>query len=268
MRRLSQIQNRKTSTRQRRARVFAVAALLGLAGCSGARPADHDNQLVYIIGDSITFEAQTHVLAALRPTGWRANVTALPGKAPCDYLPILTRELKRLRPNTVVIQTFGNALSPCMRDERNRLMQIGSDPYLDRYSRDLTRLMRAATERARRVILLEPIPSGVSTFEAAREHLSKLLRNIAARFQNAEYSSAPNQAVTVGGRYTLLMPCLAEEQSRRDCRNNLIQVRESFVQVHFCPLPYLHTGDVEKGCHQYSSGAVRYGRAIATLIAR
>jgi hypothetical protein len=77
-------------------------------------------------------------------------------------------------------------------------------------------------------------------------------------FGAVEYVDA-GRAVVAGGRFTATLPCLPSEGAADGCVDGRIPVR-ALDGVHFCPR---REGPGTDGCPVYSSGAVRFGFAMA-----
>jgi hypothetical protein len=76
--------------------------------------------------------------------------------------------------------------------------------------------------------------------------------------QLAHYIAA-EQAVLDGGAFTETLPCVPEEPCGPD-GSNVVRAPDG---VHFCPGSPEAVQGVTEGCAVWSSGAYRYGRAMA-----
>ena len=99
--------------------------------------------------------------------------------------------------------------------------------------------------------------------------LSLCLAPVCAHAQDAppfgpvEYVDA-GRAVVEGDRFTATLPCLPSEGPAEGCVDGRIRVR-ALDGVHFCPV---REGPGTDHCPVYSSGAVRFGLAMAGPLRR
>ncbi len=230
---------------------------LAVAGCGG----DARRVEIVLYGDSLLYEAKAAAVAAMRPHA--AIVAAMPGSAPCDYLRRARSELPEVRPRVVIIETVGAALTPCM-----GRIEAGTERFDDRYVRDVGRLVRIARRAGARVVIVDP-PPVVGAVPMAQSKVGRLDRALRAslRGRAVRFVDGPRNAVTDRGEFAATLPCLASERGLVPCRDGRIAVRDPFFRVHFCPKPYPDTAAILRGCPVYSSGAIRFGRAIGTAAA-
>ena len=96
-----------------------------------------------------------------------------------------------------------------------------------------------------------------------------MYRQVAAE-TGATYVDA-GAAVLENGRFTETLPCLPGEGPAQGCRHGEIQVRAA-DGAHFCPDVIYPPGDPAGACAVWSSGAFRFGAAMArpvvTFLAR
>lgn len=252
---------------RRRALRSGAALSIALAGCltlvldgpgasRGATP-----RLALLLGDSLTAETAPVFVA---PSGWRLQIDAHPGIAPCDWLsgphPNFYDDIKQ-RPAAIVIETAGNDRTRCM-EVNGALPHVGSPTFLARYEAALSTIVALSHDYGARVILLAPPP-------LLEPHLGAALASILAWAQQAAHvatSTSPRTAVSLHGAFTEALPCLPSESARRGCREGQIPVRtiDATYHLHFCP----HAADFTRQftCAAYSSGEVRWARATMWLL--
>ena len=117
-------QRRSTSTPERD--VLPVAA-------GRARPA------VVLYGDSLAWESNEHFVWALTAAGADVKTRVMGGTAICDFLNTMRKDAEHLRPDAVVVEFTGNAITPCMRGAR--VAMAGLEP-LDAYQVDSEEVLR------------------------------------------------------------------------------------------------------------------------------
>ena len=248
-------------------RVVALSALLVVAtGCGSddaSRSAVPRERIdVLAIGDSLLHESRAAVLAGL--PGERVRIRSVPGAALCDLRRRLSADLSRWRPRLVVIESVGNGLTRCIRGAG----ALGSAAFTRQYRRDLQALIAAARAARAQVLVVDPPPLGAlsATSHPALTDLARQWRADARHTRGVTFTAAPRDAVSDRGRYAAALPCERTELSRSECRNGLIAIRDGYFGVHFCPMTYADASAVRRRCAVYSSGARRFGDAIARVI--
>jgi hypothetical protein len=211
---------------------------------------------VALYGDSLAFEAQGHFVAALTADG-RAEVLTrtFGGTAICDWLPDMRRDAAEWQPREVVVEFSGNALTPCMRDADGGA--LSPDAYLQKYRDDAAEVV-ATFAGARVWFAGSPISRrAAETGDFNGGRLDDLYRaQPGAGFVDA------GVAVLDGGRYTEALPCLPDEPCGDD-GTNVVRAPDG---AHFCPANPDAVRGVTQGCAVWSSGAWRYGRAMAAPV--
>jgi hypothetical protein len=263
-----------------------TTALLGSAGPSSA--AAKHTAILY--GDSLAWETTINVrgchakkachtktisqFMAAYPD-WRLIVRAIPGRAPCDFLPNrpvtqpalpnLAKDLAKYRPNVVMLETEGNSQTNCMIDPNTGTDYVpGSDGYYNQYRTDLDTFFGLVTRSGAKLVVVPPIVTS-NPPAASVSSLDQLAATETAKFPHAATTTAPSLAVTNNGTFTFTLPCLATETAANGCgSNHLIAVREP-LRVHFCPAGIV-AELADNGCPVYSSGAFRFGRSLASQI--
>lgn len=252
---------------------LAVLAVVGLATTSlGTQPSraatsraapsrGAPSRVALLLGDSLTRETTPRLVP---PTGWKLEVDAYPGIAPCDWLtgghPNFYDDIKK-RPAAVVVETAGNDRTKCMK-LNGALPVVGSPAFIARYESSLSTIFSFSRAYGATVILLDAPP-------LLEPHLGAALATIDAWALDVEHvatSSAPSDAVSLHGAFSEELPCLRGETAKDGCRGGWIPVRtmDAKYHLHFCPydadFTYFFT------CSVYSSGEVRWARATMGLL--
>ncbi|ADP83711.1 hypothetical protein [Pseudofrankia inefficax] len=220
-----------------------IVAVLGSAiVLRGYLPAD-PRLLVY--GDSLIVESQEPFRQAALDAGAHAiELRAWSGTAPCDWVNDVPGQIRDFRPTVAVIAFSGN-LPACM---------AGRD-LLTGYRQDVTTMVDQLVSAGVQVRLVEEPARKVDTVDASgRTALGRLWATIARETPNTRVVRA-DLAVTAAGRFVPSLPCDPGEPCGPDGQ---IIVRAP-DGVHFCPHPVVPAGI----CSVYSSGARRYGAAVA-----
>ena len=242
--------------------VLVVATACSASGSGRAVVQDRTRVDVLAIGDSLLYEAQVPLRAAM--AGRLVVIRAVPGGALCDLARDVPGLLARFRPRTVVVESVANGLSPCIRGAG----ALGSPAFTRQYRRDLRTVVRAARAGGARVVVVDPPPVGAlsASSNPALTRLTRLWHSDQRRTVGVTFTAGPRNAVSDGGRYVASLPCDRSETSRAECRDGRIAVRDDYFGLHFCPATYADASAVRRGCAVYSSGARRFGRAIARAV--
>ncbi len=243
-----------------------MLAASALVGCSSASTAPRPKVALFI-GDSIMYEVRAPVRAEMAARDWTAIVAGRPGIALCDLTDEFRARIQHDRPALVVVETQGDLFSRCMAtDQPGVPVGLGSAPYFRRYRAAMELFVSVAREHHARVVFVAPLPVPQPTTNASFLRLRDLERRVAARNPQVTVTDAPRDAVTLAGTFTDTLPCLPGEQSRPACTGGRIRVREALQGLHLCPTPYFTAQQTVRGCPTYSSGAVRYARALVDSV--
>ncbi len=215
-----------------------------------AEPAAVIDRLV-LVGDSLA-EAAAPVIEYLTP-GKQFVKRFLGGTAPCDWI---HHDLEAT-PTTVVVITFtGNNLTPCMLDDAGA--RLVDQPLVEQYRIDIGVLIEHATAAGAWVVLVgQPVRHPRFDADLEVEGINAVYRGYAAGRAHVSYVDAGQFVETADGRYTDRLPC---NEFDTDCAPDGTTVVRG-DGVHFCPVV-----DVVP-CPVWSSGAVRFGLAIASAAA-
>jgi hypothetical protein len=209
---------------------------------------------VVLYGDSLAWEARSHFVSALSGVGGvRARTSTYGGTALCDWAPYVLRDTASTE--LAVVSVSGNALTPCMQPGGR---PPTPDEIVGRYLADAESLTAALAGTGTRVLWVGP-PAFAGSDVPRR--LAAGFADLAQRHPNAAYVDA-GDAVAPGGVFTPTLPCATGEGPAHGCAGGVITVR-SVDGGHFCPGDPQAVGGVIDGCRGWSSGAVRFGRAMA-----
>jgi hypothetical protein len=218
-------------------------------------------------GDSLLHESrdQLAVLVAGRAS---LETHTRPMTAPCDWRAEAAL-VAATRPDIVVIEFSGNALTPCMRRPDGSALTAAA--RADHYRLDLTAMVDAFTAAGASVLLVDaprgrPGASRGDQFDGPEPFTVPILHSIERR---ATRTGAPvvvvpaaRSVLTRAGDWTATLPCRAVDRAQGGCTGGRATVRAP-DGAHFCPAEWPD----ERGiCPVWSPGAWRYAAAIAAAI--
>jgi hypothetical protein len=219
---------------------------------------------VVLWGDSLAFEAQEPFVAELighSDGRLQTETHTFGGTATCDWLDDMQRTA-RDPIAAAVLEFSGNALTRCMRDAKG--VPLTGTAFLAAYRSATMRAISMLRSAGARVYLAgAPLWRTPSDDDAHR--LRALYQDLARTMDGVEYVDAGASVLTAAGRWTATLPCLADEGAAQGCVDGRIIVRAPDGR-HFCPGSGPAVGGVTAECPRYSSGARRYGRAMADAV--
>ena len=217
--------------------------------------------VVLLYGDSLAWESQAYFVWDLASAGADVKTRTFGGTAICDFLEQMRADASELEPDAVVIEFSGNALTPCV-----------SGAAVEQGELDLVDTYRADAETAISIfpaarIYLVGSPVSEQAYEDGDAHggaMDDLYREIAAQDANVRYVDA-GAAVLDEGRWTETLSCLPSEPCAggTDPLGRAVNVVRAPDGVHFCPAAKDARRGVTATCPVWSSGAYRYGSAMA-----
>jgi hypothetical protein len=234
-----------------------------------AGPVEVDDGPVRVVlyGDSLAVEAQEAFRLAVSGDG-RAEVLVriFGGTAICDFFETMRADLAAVAPDVVVMEFSGNSVTPCVNHE-----PISGELFDQRYAADAASVMELYQPLGIPVYWIgTPVPrdpTPAPTVDRAR--LRTMYSELPDRYPGAHYVDAA-QSVLREGAYTEALPCLFFEpcESFADPVTGEPANRvRSPDGIHFCPVAL--TGDAAGGgCPVWSSGAWRFGQAMAEPVVR
>jgi len=222
---------------------------------------------VILYGDSLAFEARdAFALTLQRGDDIEVVDRTFGGTAICDRLDRMRQDLHDLQPVAVVLEFAGNNVTRCMQGPDGPLTGVAlAQKYRDD-ARAATAIFAGAGVRVY-WMGAPPIAAAQSgDFDLVRHVYEAEPGSVAPAtppFGTVEHVDAGG-AVVEGGRFTAALPCLPSESAAEGCVDGRIPVR-ALDGVHFCPV---RTGPGTDHCPVYSSGAVRFGLAMAGPVRR
>jgi hypothetical protein len=230
-----------------------------------SRPRFAGTLRISYFGDSLAHEAQEHFVARLLTTQHaEVHAATFGGTAICDWFDRMRTEASTWRPQVAVIEFSGNALTSCMQDARG--VALTGAPYVEKYRADAAEVLRIFSAVGADVYFAGA-PESRRQAEDPDYHggaINAVYRSIArVHPSNARFVDA-GAAVLDHGRWTATLPCAPKEPCSPDGRN-VVRAPDG---AHFCPT----AGEARRGvtgtCAVWSSGAYRYGLAMATPVVR
>jgi hypothetical protein len=217
-------------------------------------------ETVVLYGDSLAREAEEFFRARLAQAGvGNVQTRTFGGTAICDWFDSMRRDAVDLRPDVVVVEFSGNALTPCMMN-------------LDGTALDHTAWHAKYVDDAREVLRIFAATDTEVYFAGAPRSRSAELRNdpdinwfnsmyaaLSSGAPKASYLDA-GASVLSNGRWTETLPCLPAEPCTGPGGLNVVRAPDG---GHFCPGAANAVRGVTAVCSVWSSGAFRYGTAMA-----
>jgi hypothetical protein len=254
---------------------LGVIVLLGIAGGGAAMaapmgPASPSDATVVLYGDSLAWEAQQAFRDSLVNAGvGDVHTHTMGGTAICDWLDQMQVDAVELGPTAVVVEFSGNALTPCMTDLAGQSLALSPLDYHRKYREDASTVLSIFQTAGTRVYF-----AGAPTTRHAEEThdtnatwLNTVYARLAGSAPEARYVDA-GATVLRHGHWTETLPCLADEPCTggSDSSGRAVNVVRAPDGGHFCPgAPDANRG-VTGECPVWSSGAHRYGTAMATAV--
>lgn len=226
-----------------------------------------ERQVVVLYGDSLAWEAGDHFRRALEhdPTIEVVDRT-FGGTSICDWLAAMREDATSLAPRAVVAEFSGNSITPCMREGADELQ---GDELVERYRSDAETAVSIFEPIGSRLYFASaPLPRDSSSGYSHGARLNRMYREIAqAPDDNVDFVDA-GAAVLDRGVWTQTLPCLDEEpcEGGLDARGRAVNVVRAPDGNHFCPMFRQAHDGVAGACVVWSSGAFRYGAAMARPI--
>jgi hypothetical protein len=269
-----------------RLRFLSVAtALACVAGCaalratpaSAARPpvrtappiqlvqsipsAPPSEMTVVLYGDSLAVEAEPFFVDRLHAGGVvDVRTRVFGGTAICDWFDAMRRDAAELHPAVVVIEFSGNALTPCMMGADGVSLGIDHNVLHTKYLADAQEILRIFGGQTEVYFVGAPRSR---TAEARNDPdinwFNSMYQAVAMAAPNAAYIDA-GAAVLNNGRWSETLPCLPTEPCTGPDGTNVVRAPDG---GHFCPGAAAAVRGVTVVCLAWSSGAYRFGGAMA-----
>ena len=223
---------------------------------------------ISLYGDSLAFQAQDSFKEALTQAGSVSVQTfTFGGTAICDWFTQMRTDAEIRRPEAVVVEFSGNTFTPCMRDGAGQPLAGASK--LNKYRADAQEVIHIFSAVGARIYFVgAPISRAAAEAHSADwNQLNSLYATIPDQRPDVTYVDA-GQAVEDHGAYTDTLACLADEPCTGgiDALGRRVDVVRAPDGVHFCPNASGAVLGVTADCPVWSSGAYRYGRAMAAPV--
>ena len=223
---------------------------------------------VSLYGDSLAFQAQDSFKQALTQAGSVSVQTfTFGGTAICDWFTQMQTDAETRRPEAVVVEFSGNTFTPCMRDGVGQPLAGASK--LEKYRADAQEVINIFSAVGAQIYFVgAPISRAAAEAHSADwNQLNSLYATLSGQRPDVTYIDA-GDAVEDHGAYTDTLPCLADEPCTGgvDALGRRVNVVRAPDGVHFCPNASGAVLGVTADCPVWSSGAFRYGRAMAAPV--
>ena len=237
-----------------------------------ALPVAPGQSTVILYGDSLASEAQGYFRDALAAAGvGNVRTSTFGGTAICDWLDRMRFDAAALHPTAVVVEFSGNALTPCMLDGQGQSLAVAVNAYYRKYMNDAREVLRIFATSGTRVYFASAPKTRVAeeANDANAGLLNTVYADLAAETPDASFVAA-GTTLLQGGHWTATLPCLASEPCTGgvDASGRAVNVVRAPDGGHFCPGAPGATRGVTGPCPVWSSGAFRYGNAMADAVIR
>jgi hypothetical protein len=227
------------------------------------------NRVVVLYGDSLAWEAEDSFVGAFAGTpGVQVLTRTMGGTAICDWFDDMRRDAATLAPGVVVLEFSGNALTPCMEDADGH--GLTGDPYWEHYRADAqTAISLFAPARSRVYLAGAPISRiQEATGDFHGGLVNAMYQEIASEHAASVAYVDAGASVLDHGRWTATLPCLPNEPCTggTDLLGRGVNVVRAPDGGHFCPAAEEAKRGVVGACPIWSSGAFRYGNAMAAPV--
>ena len=222
---------------------------------------------VVLYGDSLAWEARdffTRALAGAFIT--QVTTRTFGGTAICDWLGQMRADAASLRPDAVVVEFSGNALTPCMRAPNGSALTGGT--YFQKYASDSAAVLDIFSSR-HTLVFFAGAPISRDAERAGDPTAPTLHTLYAALARSTPYGRYIDAGASVlaGGRWTATLPCLPTEPCMgRDAIGTPVNVVRAPDGVHFCPSALPAVRGVTAPCSVWASGSWRFGNAMAAPV--
>jgi hypothetical protein len=233
-------------------------------------PVAPDQSTIVLYGDSLASEAADHFRDALTSAGvGHVRTSTFGGTAICDWLDRMRFDAATLHPTAVVVEFSGNALTPCMMDSQGQSLAVAVNTYYRKYMNDAREVLRIFATSGTRVYFASAPKTRVAE-EASDPNaglLNTVYADLAAETSDARFVGA-GTTLLQDGHWTATLPCLESEPCTGgvDAGGRGINVVRAPDGGHFCPGAPGATRGVTGPCPVWSSGAFRYGNAMAAAV--
>jgi hypothetical protein len=225
---------------------------------------------IVLYGDSLASEAEPHFRDALAAAGVAdVKLSTFGGTAICDWLDDMRVDAATIQPTAVVVEFSGNAITPCMTDLSGQSLAADTASYHQKYLVDAREVLAIFAPTGTRVYFAgAPITrKAEETKQLDPRWLNQLYAGLADDADDDRYVDA-GQATLLDDQWTATLPCLPAEPCTGgvDADGTPVNVVRAPDGGHFCPgAPDANRGVTEE-CPVWSSGAYRFGSAMAAPV--
>ena len=217
--------------------------------------------VVVLYGDSLAWESRESFVESFadRPDV-AVHTRTFGGTAICDWLDAMAADAASMAPGIVVVEFSGNSFTPCMQDASG--VPVIGPAITERYAIDAATVISTFAPIGTHVVFAGAPVSGPTS--AAVGRMNDLYREVAAGHDGVWFADA-GAAVLADDSYTITLPCLSSEPCEGGYNSDGLPVNVVRAPdgVHFCPVSGDAVQGVTDNCPVWSSGAYRYGRALA-----
>ena len=243
-----------------------VVGSLALAACAPAPPDAPAPPRIGLYGDSIGLQASPWFEQSVTAAGRIPMGGSFPGAAACDVAEwVLTDLSGPTPPDAVAVTVVGNFFTPCMELSEGVLATPDTPEFLELYREAITSIADETLAAGVPFLFAWGPPSAGPGDDEWVEQLPirDLAQEISLTHPNMQLVDAGAAVTPVGGGYAVDLPCLPDEAVARGCADGQIQIRFSVTDGHFACRESQMSNGWPRPCPVYSSGARRYGEALA-----
>jgi hypothetical protein len=166
-----------------------------------------------------------------------------------------------LAPGIVVIEFSGNSFTPCMKGANG--VALTAEEIDERYAVDAASTI-AIFASIGTTVVFAGAPTTRPDTASGIGRLNSLYSRLADEHDGVWYTDA-GRSVLADDSYTITLPCLSSEPCEGGYTSDglLVNVVRNPDGIHFCPVNGDAVYGVTDDCPEWSSGAYRYGRALA-----
>jgi hypothetical protein len=206
-------------------------------------------------GDGLAMQAAPFFNLAL--SGAVTSDVQYGGASICTWLNNMGQDAATFRPEAVVLEFVGDSLSPCMNG-----VQPFTAAFYAKYQADAEAAI-AIFARTGAHVYIAGYPIMLTTeSNPLWDHLNQVLAGVAAASPDASFIDA-GASVENNGAFTFSLPCLSFEPCANQPAPGQNLVRDP-AGTHFCPTNQGTVVGLYWYCDVWSSGAFRFGAAMAS----
>lgn len=248
----------------------APSADASVDSASSARPIEEAAEpigpiarpVVVLYGDSLAWEARHSFNDSFadHPHA-QVHTRTFGGTAICDWLDQMAADAASLAPGIVVIEFSGNSFTPCMKAANG--VALSTEEIDERYAVDAASTIAIFASIGTQVVFAGA-PATRPDTASGIGRLNSLYSQLADDHDGVWYTDA-GRSVLADDSYTITLPCLSSEPCEGGYTSDglLVNVVRNPDGIHFCPVNGDAVYGVTDDCPEWSSGAYRYGRALA-----